>query len=253
MQDGVAENFTAGMLQPYCDGHGHATGNSGMSFHDPEVLREALPRLDELGFQAHFHAIGDRAVRECLDAVEAARDAGWRDTRPHISHLQVVHPDDVPRFASLGVVANMQMLWATHEPQMDELTIPFLGGEQAERVRWQYPFGDLARAGATLACGSDWSVSTPDPWAAIHVGVNRADAESTRPFLPEQALTLAQAVAAYTAGSAHVCGWDAGRLVPGALADLAIADRNPFAAPASEIGETRNAETWVGGVRVHAS
>ena len=96
-----------------------------------------------------------------LDAVAAARAAnGPSDTRPHIAHIQVIHPDDIPRFAALGVAANAQPLWACHEPQMDELTIPFLG---PERTTWQYPFASLLRAGAPLAMGSDWSVSTAEP------------------------------------------------------------------------------------------
>ena len=119
----------------------------------------------------HFHALGDRAVREALDAVEAARTAnGFNDNRPHLAHLQVVHPDDIARFRTLGATANMQPLWAAHEPQMDDLTIPFLG---PERAAWQYPFGDLLRAGATLAAGSDWPVSSADPIQGIHVAVNR--------------------------------------------------------------------------------
>ncbi|WP_144719975.1 amidohydrolase [Agrococcus jejuensis] len=254
MQDGVAENFTAGMLEPYCDGHGHATTNDGLSFHDPAVLAEALPELELLGFQAHFHAIGDRAVRECLDAVAAARAAnGWVDSRPHISHIQVVHPADRPRFRQLGVAANMQMLWAVFEDQMLDLTIPFLGGEDAARVGWQYPFASLAAAGATLAAGSDWSVSTPDPWAAIHVGVNRTEPGTVgaRPFLPSEALPLPTALSAYTAGSAWLNRWESGVLAPGRLADLAIASRDPFAGASDEIGDTANDETWVGGRRVY--
>ena len=99
---------------------------------DPGPLREQVTRLDAAGFQVHFHAIGDRAVRESLDAVQAARTAnGPNDHRHHIAHLQVMHPDDVPRFAALGVTANMQALWAAHEPQMDKLTIPFIGPERA--------------------------------------------------------------------------------------------------------------------------
>ena len=97
-------------------------------------------------------------------------DVGRGDLRHHIAHLQLVHPDDVPRFAELGVAANMQALWACLDDQMVDLTMPFLG---AERARWQYPFGDLHRAGARLVAGSDWPVSTPDPLAAIHVAVNR--------------------------------------------------------------------------------
>src|SRR5690606_26138037 len=149
MADGVAENFTAAMLEPYLDACGHVHLGSGIEFVDPGVLREAVPRLDALGFQVHFHAIGDRAVRNALDAVEAARGAnGWRDTRHHVAHIQVIHPDDVDRFRSLGVAANMQALWATLEPQMVDLTLPFLG---EERSAWQYPFGDLQRSGAVLA------------------------------------------------------------------------------------------------------
>ncbi|HWM15226.1 MAG TPA: amidohydrolase [Microbacterium sp.] len=254
MQDGVAENFTAAMLEPYGDGHGHHTDNSGISFVEPAVLNEAAIRLDALGFQLHFHAIGDRAVRECLDAVEAARVAnGPSGNRHHISHIQVVHPDDVPRFRDLDVTANMQMLWATLEPQMVELTLPFLGDV---RSSWQYPFGDLLRSGAMLAAGSDWSVSTPDPLAAIHVAVNRRSAPSEwegdyEPFLPEQALDLGTALIAYTAGSARINGLEeTGTIRVGALADLALLDRDPFAAPAEEIGHTTVLGTWVGGVRV---
>ncbi len=134
MQDGVAENFTAAMLEPYCDGHGHFTDNSGISFVPPEILNEAVPLLDAEGFQVHFHAIGDRAVRECLDAVEHAIARNGRgDNRHHIAHIQVVHPEDIARFRDLGVAANMQSLWAALEPQMVELTLPFLG-RPAQRV-----------------------------------------------------------------------------------------------------------------------
>ena len=256
MQDGVAENFTAAMLESYCDGHGHPTDNSGISFVDPEVLNEAVPRLDALGFQVHFHAIGDRAVRQCLDAVEhAIRRNGRSDQRHHIAHLQVVHPDDIPRFRELDVVANMQSLWATLEPQMIELTLPFLG---VERSGWQYPFGDLLRAGTTLAAGSDWSVSTPNPLAAIHTAVNRQAAPGYEegdyePFLPEQAIDLASSLVAYTAGSAFVNHLDAttGTIAVGKAADFALLDRDPFAHPREEIGATRVRQTWVDGTCVY--
>lgn len=255
MQDGVAENFTAAMLEPYCDGHGHPREDSGISFVEPELLKEAASRLDALGFALHFHAIGDRAVRECLDAVEAALGRnGPRGNRHHISHIQVVHPDDIPRFRALDVTANMQMLWATLEPQMVDLTIPFLGDT---RSAWQYPFGDLLRSGAALAAGSDWSVSTPNPLAAIHVAVNRRSAPTEwegdyDPFLPEQAIDLGTALAAYTAGSARVNHLDeTGTIAVGMLADLALLDRDPFEHPAEEIGLTEVLGTWVEGERVY--
>ena len=258
MQDGVAENFTAAMLEPYHDGHGHPTDNSGISFVPPEVLNEAVPLLDAAGFQAHFHAIGDRAVRECLDAVaHAIARNGRTDNRHHIAHLQVVHPDDIPRFRRLGVAANMQSLWATYEPQMVDLTLPFLG---EPRSAWQYPFGDLLRSGAVLAAGSDWSVSSPDPLAAIHTAVNRQAAPGFEegeyePFLPAQAIDLASSLTAYTAGSAWVNHLDAdtGTIAVGARADLALLDRDPFDGPAELIGATRVLQTFVDGVRVYAA
>ncbi|MFI8369870.1 amidohydrolase [Streptomyces sp. NPDC085466] len=254
MQDGIAENFTAAMLTPYLDGCGCATGNTGLSFVDPVALRGHVTELDALGFQVHFHALGDRAVREALDAVEAAIEAnGRRGNRHHLAHLQVVHPDDLHRFAALGAIANIQPLWAAHEPQMDTLTIPFLG---AERASWQYPFGSLLRSGATLAAGSDWPVSSPDPLAGIHVAVNRRDPEAgdDRVFYPEERIDLLSALTAYTAGTAHVNGLDdAGSLLPGHLADLVVLDRDVLAAPAEEIAEARVERTYVGGRLVYAS
>jgi predicted amidohydrolase YtcJ len=257
MQDGVAENYTAGLLEPYLDACGCQTSHYGLSHVDPEELRSHVTALDANGFQVHFHAIGDRAVRECLDAVEAARGAnGGSDHRHHIAHVQVVHPADVPRFASLAVTANMQALWAAHEPQMDQLTIPFLGPERATR---QYVFGDLVRAGARLAAGSDWAVSSANPLRAIHVAVNRSLREpagtQAEPFLPGQALDLSEAMAAYTIGSAYVNHLDdvTGSVEPGKLADLIVLDRDPFAVPAAEIGDTKVLATYVEGEAVYRS
>ncbi|WP_251096046.1 amidohydrolase [Streptomyces sp. Caat 7-52] len=253
MLDGVAENHTAALLDPYLDRCGCATANRGKSFIDPEQLPGYVTELDALGFQCHFHALGDRAVRDALDAVEAARAAnGPSDTRPHLAHLQVVHPDEVPRFARLGATANIQPLWAAHEPQMDELTIPFLG---PERAAWQYPFGSLLRSGARLAAGSDWPVSSPDPLQGIHVAVNRVEPGGTRPvFLPGERLGLTDALTAYTAGSAYVNHLDdSGRVAVGALADLVVLDRDPFAGPPEAIAGTSVALTYVGGACVYAA
>jgi predicted amidohydrolase YtcJ len=253
MQDGVAENFTAGMTAPYLDACGCQTSNAGLSFVEPEALKSHVTALDAAGFQVHFHALGDRAVREALDAIEAARVAnGMNDHRHHLAHLQVVHPDDVPRFAQLGAAANMQPLWACHEPQMDELTIPFLG---EPRWRWQYPFGDLERAGATLVGGSDWSVSSPDVMWGAHVAATRTpppdgeDPGDVEAFLPEQVLSLESALTAYTRGSAWVNHLDdvTGTLAPGKWADLVLLDRDPFAGPPDQIGATAVRRTYVEG------
>ncbi|HYH35403.1 MAG TPA: amidohydrolase [Nocardioides sp.] len=254
MQDGVAENFTAAMTSPYLDRCGHGTTNRGLSFVEAELLREVVAALAEQEFQVHVHAIGDRGVREALDAFEGLTAEARRRQRHHLAHLQVVHPDDVPRFGALGIAANAQALWACLDEQMVELTLPFLG---EPRSRWQYPFGDLRRAGTRLVMGSDWPVSTPDPMAAIHTAVTRtAYGEEGRagsePFLPEQAIDLTTAFAAYTSGSAWVNHRDdAGVLRPGAVADLVVLDRDPFAGPPAEIGAAQVRSTWVDGSPVH--
>lgn len=249
--DGVLENFTGALLSPYLDTAGSPTGGIGMtSLPAHELVRRSV-ELDALGFQLHFHAVGDRAVREALDAIEAARAAnGSRDARHHIAHIQLIHPDDVPRFAALDAVANAQPLWAVHEAQMDELTIPFLG---PERSGWQYPFGSLLRAGARLAFGSDWTVSTADPFPQIEVAVRRVWPEHRdgAPFLPGERLTLDEALRAATVGSAFVNRQDeAGWLGEGRLADIAILDRDIDAPDAGPIGDTRVVGTMVGGAFV---
>lgn len=259
MQDGVCENFTAALLSPYLDGDGEVTDDTGISFVAPDVLREAVEALDREGFQVHLHTIGDRAVREALDAIAHARERnGASDLRHHLAHIQVIHPDDVPRFRALGVVATAQPFWAVHEPQMDELTIPFLG---AERASWQYPFGDLHRSGATLAFGSDWPVSTPDPLLGIHVAVNRTppgsvapDGTTLPPFLPDQRLDVGPAIAAATIGSAYVNHLDdeTGSIEPGKAADLTVVDGDLFALPVGDIQTARVDLTMVGGEIVHA-
>lgn len=249
MQDGVLENFTGAVLEPYLDRHGEPTTNRGISFVNAEALKGHVARLDAAGFQVHFHAIGDRAVREALDAVEVARKANGRtDGRHHIAHLQVVHPDDIPRFRALGVVANAQPIWAFHGAQMDELTIPYLGPERSRR---QYPFGSLRRAGATLCMGSDWSVSSANPLLEIEVAVHRVAPASrdAPPFLPEERLDLSTALDAFTSGSAYVNHLDevTGSLEVGKAADLVVLDRDLFAPDAGPIGDARVLLTMVGG------
>jgi predicted amidohydrolase YtcJ len=261
MLDGVAENHTAAMLEPYLDGDGCPAGGSGFDFIDPAELPGFVTALDREGFQVHFHALGDRAVRHALDAVAAARSrdgrppAGQQDgpagSRHHLAHLQVVHPEDIPRFSRLGATANIQPLWATHEPQMDELTIPFLG---ERRAGWQYPFGSLHGSGALLCAGSDWPVSSPDPLLGVHVAVNRslpasAGGTGQDPFLPGQAIDLATALAAYTSGSARVNGLESvtGSIRAGLDADFAIVDADLAAADPGEICRASVRQTWVRG------
>lgn len=256
MLDGVAENHTASMLEPYL-GEDECTGDHrGLDFIDPDELPRYVTELDREGFQVHFHALGDRAVRNALDAIAAAREAsGSKERRHHLAHLQVVHPDDIPRFAQLSATANLQALWATHEPQMDELTIPFLG---ERRSGWQYPFRSLQAAGAPLCGGSDWPVSSPNPLHGIHVAVNRslppdAGGAGNDAFLPEQSLELASMLAAYTSGSAAVNGVDdhAGSIRDGMDADFAVIDADLSQIDPGDICRATVRQTWVRGDLVH--
>lgn len=253
MLDGVAENFSAAMLEPYLDGHGQPTANQGISFVDPGLLQESVVRLDAEGFQVHLHALGDRAVREGLDAIEAAlRANGPSNGRHHVAHLQLVDPADIARFARLGVSANIQPYWACHEPQMDVLTIPFL---PRHRIALQYPFRSLLEAGARLAGGSDWSVSTPNVMAEIEVATKRVSPEdrTAEPFLADEALDLASALGAFTTGSAWVNHLDdvTGSIEVGKLADLALLDRDILGPGMGPIGDTRVLLTLVEGAAVY--
>jgi predicted amidohydrolase YtcJ len=247
--DGVLENFTGALLEPYV-----GTDNYGISMLAPDELESAVVLLDSRGFQVHIHTIGDRAVRESLDAVEAAvRENGRRDARHHFAHLQLVHPDDLPRFAELGVVANVSPLWACRSAYVDELTVPFIGPERSGRM---YPFGSLLRAGARLAFGSDWSVSTPDPLPQLEVAVTRVSPETRgeRPLLADEALDLPTALQTFTAGSAYVNFLDrgTGTLEPSKLADLVVLDRDVFDPGAGPIGDARVLLTLVEGEPVYA-
>jgi predicted amidohydrolase YtcJ len=251
--DGVVEGLTAAMLDPYLDVTGRPTEDRGMALVPPGMVRDAVVALDRAQLQVHLHAIGDAGVRSALDAIEAARRTnGDSDLRHHIAHIQVIHPADIPRFAPLGATANMQPIWACHEPVMEERTIPFLG---PERTSWQYPFASLLRAGARLAGGSDWPVTSANPLLEMEVAVTRVS-EVTRdaaPFLPDERLSLDEALAAFTIGSAYVNHLDAetGSIEVGKLADLTLLDRDLRDRDAGPIGEARVQTTWVEGAEVY--
>jgi hypothetical protein len=250
MLDGVVENHTAALLEPYNNRDGGLTDNRGIDFLEPGQLGEIVTELDKRGFSCHFHAIGDAAVRHGLDAVEAARLVnGWGPGRHHISHLQVVHPDDLARFRRLGVVANAQALWAQDGPDQIDLTRPFLGDE---RSMWQYPFGSLLRSGATMAMGSDWGVSTADVMDQIDTAVTRLnhDEPELPPLNSGERISLLDALAGFTAGSAYINHRESisGTLAVGMLADLVVLDRDPMVD--GPIRETSVAMTVVDGTVV---
>ena len=249
MQDGVMENFTAAMLEPY-DGKGDTRG---IPMVEPEALKTAVTALDAEGFQVHFHAIGDAAIRQSLDAVAAAlRENGNLGHRHHISHLELIDPADVPRFRELDVVANFQPLWAFADSYITDLTVPFIG---PERARWLYPIASVHRSGGMIAFGSDWSVSTANPFHEIEVAVTRMgpSGETTEPFLPEERIDLPLALAAFTINAAYVntSDHDTGSVEVGKYADLIVLDRNLFDIRPEEISDTGVLMTMIEGQVVH--
>lgn len=242
MVDGVPHGETAALLEPYCSHHG-----SGELHLDEAALRALVLQADSAGFALHLHIMGDRGIRVALDAVEAARVANGPGPRHHFAHLSMIHPDDALRFGPLNITANMQALWAIPDPHV----VPMIG---EERMRRGYPFRTLAEGGADLAMGSDWPVSPADPWAAIHVAVNRSfplipGAEA--PLDAGQALTLTEALAAYTSGSSSLVLGAPGRIRIGERADLVISTENPFDVPAARLYEIAAAATVVDGTLVY--
>ena len=259
MVDGVCETFTAAMSRAYLGEPGHGGSHRGHLFIEPDQLAAALQRLDAEDFQVHFHAIGDRAVATVLDSIESLGRERWGVNRHHVAHLQFIAPSDLDRFAAIGAIANFQPLWACNDPQMEELTIPFVGEDRAE---WQYSIGSLWSRGVRVAFGSDWPVSSPDPLQEIHVAVNRvlstsfgrpgAD-ETTKPFRSDQALSVGQALEAFTKNVAYVNGDEEllGTLEVGRRADVAVLSQDIFDIATSDIGDTTVDLTLAAGGVVH--
>jgi predicted amidohydrolase YtcJ len=241
--DGVVENETGALLQPYCSGlHSH-----GMRNWQGDSLAEAARRVDDLGLQIHIHAIGDAAVRQALDAIQYVADHnGTGDRRPVIAHAQLVDDADIGRFAELGVIPNMQPLWAQMDALMTVLTIPRLGVERSNK---QYRMRTIDSSGAHLAFGSDWPVSSGAPLDGVAVAVSRrtVDGEPDGGWTPEEILPIERALAAYTAGVAYQAfaevNW--GHLAPGASADLVWLDGDPRTTPALEIPALRVRATYL--------
>jgi predicted amidohydrolase YtcJ len=247
--DGVMEPHTAALLEPYVD----RPGDRGRPLLEPEAFDALARALDRAGFQIHVHAIGDRAVRMSLDAFAAAgRANGFRDMRHHIAHLELIDPADIPRFRRLGVAANFQALWAYADPYITDLTLPILG---PARSRWLYPIASVARTGAVIAGGSDWSVSSMNPLEAIEVALTRRGPEAPpgEPWIPEETVDLATMLRAYTVNGAWLSRDERSRgtLEPGKAADLIVLDRDLFAIPPTEISRARVLLTLVDGREVY--
>ncbi|MDH5345141.1 MAG: amidohydrolase family protein, partial [Gammaproteobacteria bacterium] len=203
--------------------------------------------------QVHFHAIGDGAVRQSLDAIEEALiENGQLGHRHHISHIQMIHPDDQPRFAELDAIANFQPVWAYNDAYVTELTIPFIG---EERAKYMYPIKSVQDAGGMIAFGSDWSVSTANPMPQIETAVTRLSAagEDVPVMLPEERIDLESAIVAFTINAAFLNRHeeDTGSIEAGKLADLIVLDRNLFEIDAADISETKVLLTLFEGRPVH--
>jgi len=249
MQDGVLENYTGAMLEPYLLGG----GTRGIPMVEPEFLKKAVTLLDAADFQVHFHAIGTAAIRQSLDAVEEALiENGDLGHRHHISHLQVIHPDDIPRFAELKVVANFQPLWSAYDDYIKELNIPAIG---EERTSWMYPIQSVKDAGGMVAFGSDWSVSTANPFYQMETAITRMDSNdySIAPFIPEEAIDIETAIDAFTINAAFVNKHedDTGSVEVGKYADLIVLDQNLLEIDSRAISDTQVLLTLFGGKPVH--
>lgn len=247
--DGVIESRTAALLEPYLDRPEYR----GIPNLQPELFHRLATALDREGFQIHIHAIGDRGIRMALDALEVAQRAnGGRDARHHVAHLQLIDPDDIPRFRRLGVVANFQPLWAYADRYISELTEPALG---PERSRWLYPIGSVAKSGAVIAAGSDWSVSSMNPLDAIQVAVTRRglDDGEGQPWIPQELVDLPAILAAYTINGAYLNHQEhlTGSIEAGKFADLIVLDRNLFEIPPEEIHRARVVLTLLEGREVY--
>ena len=241
MVDGVFEGETGATLEPY-----HSVDHAGPQFMTPDQLNARVMHYYNRGMLIHLHAIGDRAVREALDAIEYARENGdeaYENFRHTISHLGLVHPNDRPRFAELNTGASVTMVWAYNDKWTQNLEIPSLG---LERVSNMYPIRSIQAAGGVILGGSDWNYGELDPLRSIETAITRDDPQgpprdSEYDILGNEHVDLATIIDAYTINGAwQIHAEDvAGSIETGKRADIAIYDRNLFEIDAYEISEAR--------------
>ena len=246
--DGVIEGGTAALLEPYL-----GTDDHGILNWHPDTLKKAVAEYDKAGFQVHVHAIGDWGIRSTLDAFEYARQHnGVEDKRHMMSHIQLIHPKDVPRFKELNIIASFQALWAYPDKYITDLTLPVLG---PVRSKWNYPINSVFLSGARITGGSDWTVSSLNPLDAIEVAVTRRELGKNDgdALLPEEAVELETMLRAYTLEGAFSLFKEneIGSLEAGKLADIIILDRNLFQIPPYEIHNASVVQTIFNGKIVY--
>lgn len=245
--DGVLEGQTGAILEPYLD-----SGSYGQLYFSQDELDNAIARFDADNTQVMTHAIGDRAVRSVLDAYQHAIETnGMRNNKHHISHLQLIHEDDISRFSELKISANFQAAWALPDEWITEINIPELG---IERVNRMYPIRSIHDSGGTIVGGSDWAVTTMNPLIAIETAVTRKDPSNRvqGTLNKNERMDLTEMLKAYTINAADLMhqGHLTGSLETGKYADLIILERNLFEIPLEEIGEVKVIETVLEGTTV---
>ena len=246
--DGVLEGQTGAVLEPYL-----GTDNYGQLYINQERLNTVVTRFDSENIQIHTHAIGDRGVRSILDAFEYATTVnGKTDNRHHISHLQLISPADIPRFAELAVIANFQSVWAFPEPYITEINLPEVGPERVNRM---YPIGSIHESGGMIVGGSDWAVSTMNPLVAIETAVRREDPDNLIQGVlnEDERMDLDEMLRAYTINAAYLMHQEntTGSVEVGKAADLIVLEQNLFRIPVDAIGGVRVLRTMIDGVTVH--
>lgn len=244
--DGALGSHTASMLEPFCD----ASEDYGIAAVASEQLRQVVSRASRAGMAVFVHAIGDRANREVLDAIESSRAAGeGPQLRHRIEHVQLLHPDDLPRLARLRVIASMQPIHATQDMVLADRC-------WGTRCATAYAWRSLLDTGAVLAFGSDAPVEDPEVLKGIHAAVTRRRPDGSpdpEGWYPEQRLDVEEAVRAYTAGAAFAGGEEAikGTLSPGKLADLVVLSHDIFTIEPMAILETEVVATMLDGAFVY--
>jgi predicted amidohydrolase YtcJ len=238
VMDGVIESHTAAMLEPYADG----SNTSGSPNWTQAQFDTMVARAAQLNLQVYTHAIGDRAVRMTLDGYERALK-GDRTRRWRIEHIETISPDDIPRFAKLGVLPSMQPIHA--DPESSEVWDRAVG---PKRLATAFAWRDFEKSGATLVFSSDWPAAiTTDPIRGIHCAVTRQTADGQPPggWVPHQRVSLETALRAYTLAGAYASFEERskGQLKPGMLADVIVFSRDLFRIPATEIAHTQVALT----------
>jgi predicted amidohydrolase YtcJ len=241
--DGDFDGETAALIEPYAG----TPGDYGESRFKPGVVTEIAKQLDANGFQLHFHAVGDAAVREALDAITAAIEAnGHRDRRHQVAHLNLIHPADLPRFAELGVTANYQALWAKwNEDRPGERT--FLGEERFGRL---IQINSMLQSGARIVLGSDWISESMNPLYSIQIAMTRQPVDGTAPaWNPDERISLDAAIEAYTINGAWLARQEqeTGSIEVGKAADLIVLDNNLFDIDPSQIANVKVIMTMLEG------